>query len=108
LATERWLVLITKDGNDGKGTGTVKAFFNGMQKAIESNPAFAVYWFDLLTRTWLRYFYPVIYARYHADLKNPLDIGYHPYCPPPVHVSWSALSLTVHRVSAPAASAYEG
>ena len=85
---DRWAMLLSKENTELKPTGTVKGYFSILQKMIESNSGTALFWIELLKRSWLKYFYPEIYASNIASDAHfdPAAIGYHPFCPPMVHV----------------------
>jgi len=40
---------------------------------------------ELIVNTWLPYLYPNIYSKYKEN-TNAENIGFHPYCPPIIHV----------------------
>lgn len=102
-STDRWVNLITKeaieqknalavskDSGESKPAGTLKTFLVLAQKNMELNPLLTSFWFETIKDHWLLYFYPEIYFHHFATkfsvVPDPSSIGYHPFCPPVVHV----------------------
>ena len=81
--------------SDIKDIDLFSYYFSLLEKLILKAPKFVNCFIMILTNFWLRYLYPEIFAKYLLDEKlfeyefettDLSSIGYHPYCPPPLHV----------------------
>ena len=90
---ERWAQSISKEPNDPKGAGLIQNYFQVMQLFLSADTETSVFWLELMKNSWFKYLYPKIYAKLilsgnidAASTADPNVIGYHPLCPPVVHV----------------------
>jgi hypothetical protein len=89
--SERWVLAMARNLPDVRNPGSIRGFLQTLRKTMEDCPTQASFWLPLLCKRWLKYFYPVAYAKNISlgltESFDPQTVGFHPFCPPIVHVS---------------------
>lgn len=84
--TDHWVIIIAKDSQENAEELKINVCIRKVQKIIKNNPTTSVFWFEIMANSWLKYLYPLIYYKIWP-IPQAQNIGYHPFCPPFLHVT---------------------
>jgi len=87
--TDKWVLIISKEswGAEALEELKINECVTEVYKLMKKNPPTSIFWFDLMVKSWMQYFYPEIYMNAWTTIEKPKEaIGFYPYCPPTLHV----------------------
>ena len=93
----KWSEALPKNQADMKGADLLKEYYTVLIEAVKGDPGSFNWIMDVIKRYWLIYFYPKIYSKHVLSADKPFvekidpdSAGYHPHCPPLVHVNFNS------------------